>query len=293
MAKKIKFPLLMKDGYKVRTMEELRIHSDPESLIAYFLNGKLKNWLKDRDYQKEIYEINKLKSSDDNLLKNLYDILNINKKNNDIGKFELDVIFKNHDILSKVKQYTDNKQVLDNIEYIATSQGEFEKLLKKNASTIYLLGNKFVLPHYIENTNIKGINKVKIEVNSKEIIDFEKIKVYFENCYFDSTYEWLVEEKRLKEKSLHKKKSEYKVSNVFNYLLNDSDIEKSSKIFREIQNRLLDFEFDINIYGRDIRKELKKDCLDELFDIDKFGEKIKNILKECDLYDVSYWFLKR
>ena len=33
MGKKIKFPLEMKDGYKVRTMEELRTHSDPESII--------------------------------------------------------------------------------------------------------------------------------------------------------------------------------------------------------------------------------------------------------------------
>ena len=79
MVKKIKFPLQMKDGYKVRTMEELRVHSDPESLIGYFLDGKLKNWLKDRYYQEEIDEINKLKSSDDKLLQNLYDILNINK----------------------------------------------------------------------------------------------------------------------------------------------------------------------------------------------------------------------
>lgn len=292
MAKKIKFPLQMKDGYKVRTMEELRLHSDPESLIAYFLDGKLKSWLKDRYYQEEIDEINKLKSSDDNLLQNLYDILNINKKNDDMEKFEIDDVLRKYDILSKVKQYTDNKDILENIDCIATSQSEFENILKKNVSIVYLLGNKFVLPHCAENIFIKGINNVEVEVNSEKVIDFEKIKVYFENCYFDSTYELLIEQKRLEEENLHKKKkSTYKVSNVFDYLLSDSDREKSAEIFNEIQNRLLDFEFDIYIHGKDIHNELEKDCLEGLFDIDKFGEKIRNTLKECDLYDVGYEFL--
>lgn len=292
MAKKIKFPLQMKDGYKVRTMEELRVHSDPESLIAYFLDGKLKSWLKDRYYQEEIDEINKLKSSDDNLLQSLYDILNINKKNDDMEKFEIDDVLRKYNILSKVKQYTDNKEILENIDSIATSQSEFENILKKNVSIVYLLGKKFVLPHCAENILIKGINNVEIEVNSQEVIDFEKIKVYFENCYFDSTYQLIVEQKRLEEENLHKKKkSAYKVSNVFDYLLSNSAREKSAEIFNEIQNRLLDFEFDIYIHGKDIHNELEKDCLEGLFDIDKFGEKIRNTLKECDLYDVGYEFL--
>lgn len=292
MAKKIKFPLQMKDGYKVRTMEELRVHSDPESLIAYFLDGKLKSWLKDRYYQEEIDEINKLKSSDDNLLQSLYDILNINKKNDDMEKFEIDDVLRKYNILSKVKQYTDNKEILENIDSIATSQSEFENILKKNVSIVYLLGKKFVLPHCAENILIKGINNVEIEVNSQEVIDFEKIKVYFENCYFDSTYQLIVEQKRLEEENLHKKKkSTYKVSNVFDYLLSNSAREKSAEIFNEIQNRLLDFEFDIYIHGKDIHNELEKDCLEGLFDIDKFGEKIRNTLKECDLYDVGYEFL--
>lgn len=292
MAKKIKFPLQMKDGYKVRTMEELRVHSDPESLIAYFLDGKLKSWLKDRYYQEEIDEINKLKSSDDNLLQSLYDILNINKKNDDMEKFEIDDVLRKYNILSKVKQYTDNKEILENIDSIATSQSEFENILKKNVSIVYLLGKKFVLPHCAENIFIKGINNVEIEVNSQEVIDFEKIKVYFENCYFDSTYQLIVEQKRLEEENLHKKKkSTYKVSNVFDYLLSNSAREKSAEIFNEIQNRLLDFEFDIYIHGKDIHNELEKDCLEGLFDIDKFGEKIRNTLKECDLYDVGYEFL--
>lgn len=293
MAKKIKFSLQMKDGYKVRTMEELRIHSDSESLIEYFFNGKLKNWLRDRAYKKELDEINKLKLDDDNLLQNIFNILNINQENNDIEKFRTDDVFRKLDILSKVKQYTNDDEILNNIDYIATSQIEFENMLKRNVSTIYLLGNKFVLPQGVENVHIKGINNVEIEVNSEEVVDFEKIGVYFENCYFDSTYELIVEQKRQEENSHKKKKSEYKVSNVFDYLLSNSDREKSAKIFNEIQNGLLDFEFDIDIYGKDIRNELEKDCLEGLFDIDKFGKKIRKTLEESDLYEVGYEFFDR
>lgn len=293
MAKKIKFPLQMKDGYKVRTMEELRLHSDPESLIAYFLDGKLKSWLKDRYYQEEIDEINKLKSSDDNLLQNLYDILNINKKNDDMEKFEIDDVLRKYDILSKAKQYTDNKEILENIDCIATSQDEFENVLKKNVSTVYLLGNKFVLPHCAENILIRGINNVEIEVNSEEVIDFEKINICFKNCYFDSNYEFLVEQKRLEEEnSYKKKKSTYTVSNILDYLLSDSDRKKSTEIFKEVQNGLLDLEFNIDIYGKNIRNDLEKEYLENLFDIDKFGEKIRNTLKEYDLYDVGYEFFE-
>ena len=46
MARKIKFPLIMADGVKVRTdIEELRQHADYEHLMEYFFNGRLKEWL--------------------------------------------------------------------------------------------------------------------------------------------------------------------------------------------------------------------------------------------------------
>ena len=50
MAKKIRFPLKMKDGTDVRTLDELREHFDLESVLGYFADGKLKTWLADRYY---------------------------------------------------------------------------------------------------------------------------------------------------------------------------------------------------------------------------------------------------
>ena len=54
MAKKIKFALEMKDGAKVRTLEELQEHFDLKTIIGYFLDGKLQKWLEDRYYDGEL-----------------------------------------------------------------------------------------------------------------------------------------------------------------------------------------------------------------------------------------------
>ena len=53
MVKKIKFALLMKNGTKVRTLEELRNNFDLEMCISYFIDGKLQKWLEDRYYDDE------------------------------------------------------------------------------------------------------------------------------------------------------------------------------------------------------------------------------------------------
>jgi len=40
------FPLVMKNGVKVRTIEELRANADIESIVSFYLNGKLDRWCK-------------------------------------------------------------------------------------------------------------------------------------------------------------------------------------------------------------------------------------------------------
>ena len=48
MARKVKFPLELKDGYLARSnIEEVREHFDLEKIIAQFHNGRLKIWLDD------------------------------------------------------------------------------------------------------------------------------------------------------------------------------------------------------------------------------------------------------
>ena len=45
MAKKIKFALKMQDGAEVRNIEDLREHFDIDTVVGYFLDGRLLTWL--------------------------------------------------------------------------------------------------------------------------------------------------------------------------------------------------------------------------------------------------------
>ncbi len=60
MARKIRFPLRMKNGAEVRTLEELRENFDLESVLGYYTDGKLQTWLADakqRLWEKHRYNI--------------------------------------------------------------------------------------------------------------------------------------------------------------------------------------------------------------------------------------------
>lgn len=293
MAKKIKFPLEMKDGYKVRTMEELHTHSDVESIIEYFFNGKLRNWLKDRHYEEEVNAIDELEISNDNLIERIYSILHLKKEIND-NVTELEKIIRQQDIKSKIKQYTDDEEILNNIDCVATSQEEFESILKEENKIVYLLGDKFISPDNIKNILIKGINNPEIIVNSKEVLDFKEKQVYFENCHFDLEYKSLIEKKRLEEESSHKKKkNDYKVSNIFDYLLNDKGRIESAKIFDEIQNNLQNFEFDIDKGSKEIFKLLEDADIQHKFNIDKYGMEIKSVIKNSNIEDWGHKFFDK
>ena len=60
MAKKIKFPLVLRNGQRVYTMEELREYFHLEKIYEYFCNGKLTEWLENRYYEEEAKQIREL-----------------------------------------------------------------------------------------------------------------------------------------------------------------------------------------------------------------------------------------
>lgn len=60
MVKKIKFALEMKDGVKIRSLEELQEHFDLKTIIGYFLDGKLQKWLEDRYYDEKVEALQQL-----------------------------------------------------------------------------------------------------------------------------------------------------------------------------------------------------------------------------------------
>lgn len=195
MAKKIKFPLEMKDGIKVRTLEELRSHFDAEKVLLYYREGKLLSWLSDRHYDEYIAEFKKIRNTDNPLpeICRVLDIKDVDTEYIDVGKIEQ----KNNKIL-KVKEYTDRKEVLDNIDLVAMNQKEFEALVKAGEEVIYLCGSEFVCPLSVENVMIEGINKPKIVIDTTEIIDFETKNVVLKNLILDETYQSLLAQQQYK-----------------------------------------------------------------------------------------------
>lgn len=88
----IKFPLKMKSGAEIRTIEELRECSEPETLIEYYLNGVLVRWLKAFHYDEEAENISKL---DDETCKKLFEILHIDFSEEKLSRVNVGEIKEN------------------------------------------------------------------------------------------------------------------------------------------------------------------------------------------------------
>ena len=77
MAKKVKFPLKMADGAEVRTLDELKEHFDIESVVGYFHDGRLLNWLKARYYDPEAEQVEQLVKGDKDISQKLCAIFGV------------------------------------------------------------------------------------------------------------------------------------------------------------------------------------------------------------------------
>lgn len=133
MARKIRFPLQMKNGVQVRTLEELRENFDLESVLGYFENGKLATWLKDRYYDDIAEHIESLdvKSSDFN--RQLCDILGIEYEYTG-DEVNLENSRIRNERLMKLRQHTDDKDIIQAIDGVAFDQDELFDLRPQSQS---------------------------------------------------------------------------------------------------------------------------------------------------------------
>ena len=77
MARKERFPLVLKDDVPVRTLEELQDYFDIDRIVEYYKNGQLEQWLKDRYYEEESEKIFNINSTGDDLKADLYKVFDI------------------------------------------------------------------------------------------------------------------------------------------------------------------------------------------------------------------------
>lgn len=126
MAKIIKFPLKMADGFGARTIEELREHADVSSIAAYYDNGKLHRWLLANYLDDNAKEIDAIKES----LKNEYnkiDTLKIQKIYKSLGIIKLDD--------QQLYEYLTNKKIEESFQdslYEVENDPSLREEVKKN-----------------------------------------------------------------------------------------------------------------------------------------------------------------
>ena len=143
MSKKIKFALEMKDGVKVRTLEELREHFDMKKVVAYFFDGKLQKWLEDRYCNQEAKAVYEIGQEDPEILQKLCQILGVVcAPEQEIDANYLLNIRKKQELLNQI---TEDEAILENAEKTAFNQRDIELLLQQGEKTIYLCGKTFTI----------------------------------------------------------------------------------------------------------------------------------------------------
>lgn len=181
MPRKIKFALEMADGTKVRNnLEELRQHFDIESIVSYFLSGKLQEWLEDRYYEEEAYRVAELDRDSNMLNVQLCEIIGV--EYTDSAVVDVEAIEKVNAKKSILRQKTSDSSIIDNAAITAFSQEDLADLLDNNEPVIYLLGDKFNIPIRISNKKYIGIlGKPAIKIHANSQADLDDKHIEFEN----------------------------------------------------------------------------------------------------------------
>ena len=180
----------MANGVLVRTLDELKENWDLEKVINYYLNGKLQTWLTDRYYTELADKVSALSDISDNkeLQKKLCDIFGMEFKA-DTEFVDVAAVAEQNRKVDILRKYTADDKLLKSIDNIAFNQEELAYLLDKEMETIYLCENKFYIPLTVLNKKYVGIgSNVEAIIDRKEYVNFDKLKISFENIHFNQAY---------------------------------------------------------------------------------------------------------
>lgn len=236
MARKIRFGLELKDGYRASdNIAEIRDHFDYAKIVEYFLNGKLEKWLDDRHYEAEVIALSFLKPNAHDFKEKLCYIFKVDSKSIDADKImiEDEATIKKREF---IRQYTSDEDVLENIESVATTQEEVDKLYKQRSKIIYLCGKDLSISPEYKNVKYVGLGNVMVKIASERKIDFDEMNIKFSNVKLDKTYLMLPEMVENNITSVKEKKPNIEVvDEIFYKIVNihkDNDIETLKKYQR-------------------------------------------------------------
>lgn len=174
--KRIKFPLVMRNGAEARDIEGLRENFDIGLAAEYFSNGKLERWLENNYYDDILEKVRELDSGEQDFGRKLTEALGVRWE--DAGEVDLQAVMKRTGLKEQLKPYVSEEQ-LEEMEHIADSQEEFERLAKEGCSRVHLFGEGFCIPEWMENMECIGVGRpvVSLEVKSREEFKKKNIKL--------------------------------------------------------------------------------------------------------------------
>ncbi len=193
MAKKIKFPLDMGNGNMVRTIEELKECFNIERVMSYFFDGQLLIWLQDRYYDSEAEQIEALSADmdKDTLSVKLSGVFGIAAENN----IDVNDVLTKHERIIRLREYTSDDHILDNVDKVAFDQEELEEMLENGAKTVYLVDatDSFIIyPHY-KNVRYIGVSTPEVLIGGYDSVDLEELNIKIEKCFMtDATMERII-----------------------------------------------------------------------------------------------------
>ena len=199
MARKVKFPLELKDGYLARSnIEEVRAHFDLEKIIAQFHNGRLKIWLDDHYLPEMAAQVAALDGDAPDLAAQLCAILGVEGVATE--HVDSSLIQKREENRQRLSQYTTNPILCDMAEFAAFEQGDLDTLIDEGAREIILCNNAFRIPLLAENRTYYGVGKTVAVIESDTPIDFAARGIQFVDMPFDEAYLGIVEKKEQRER---------------------------------------------------------------------------------------------
>ena len=187
MARKVKFPLELRDGYLARSnIEEVRAHFDLEKIIAQFHNGRLKIWLEDHYLSEMAEQVAALDGDAPDLAAQLCTILGVEG----IATENVDssLIQKREEKRQRLSQYTTNPILCDMAEFAAFEQSDLDRLIKEGAQEIILCNASFCIPLNVKNKTYLGVGNAVAVIDSETAVDFETLGIRFVDVSFDEKY---------------------------------------------------------------------------------------------------------
>lgn len=269
MAKKIRFPLEMEHGVKVRSLEELRENFLLSRVLIYASNGKLVTWLRDRYLDDIADEIEYLDVNDSEFPKKVCEIFGIEYDEN--TAIDIEKAKERSRKLEVLKEYTTDEKFFDVVDNIAFTQDDLYDLLDGQQNLIYLCGEKFDIPMSKKGITYIGINNPIVVIDAKEKVNLKEKEITLSGVRYDDKYKNILEnedesEQELNQESISTLKWNKSANNVsigsylkgsyLNFMLSINDKKAAEHCYNVLVRELNSLNYDIDADVSELRKQL-------------------------------------